>query len=151
MLLRIKEHHPTDIFLAAIPKHAGLILKQAAQLALRRSFTTSLLKALKSWVPAALMPKACFILTLMTPRARTRAPRISIRLYVKLFGSEPDMGAADSYDGVFLLSDCFEKAGLDVEAVQTCLHAVRDYHGASGVFDIDQNGDAIKTSVYQDD
>ncbi len=143
-LLRIKEQHPTDIFMIATPKHAGLIMKQATDLGITAQFYNIAIEGPE--IAATAGEAAEGLLYPYSYDSQSSDPRASrfYQEYVKRFASEPDLGAANSYDAAFLLSDCIEHVSPEVKKVQLCLHAVRNYHGVSGVFDINEHGDAIK-------
>jgi branched-chain amino acid transport system substrate-binding protein len=64
--------------------------------------------------------------------------------YQKRFGRMPDPSAANSYDAASLPAGCLEEAGDRPAEVKACLYRVRDCRGASGVFSINADGDAIK-------
>lgn len=51
---------------------------------------------------------------------------------------------AEAYDGVRLLADVLNRCGTNPEESRVCLEHVRNYRGVSGVFSMDENGDAIR-------
>ncbi len=56
-----------------------------------------------------------------------------------------DETSALGYDSVMLLADAIKRAGkLDKKAVRDALAATSDFHGVSGSFGFDKNGDSIK-------
>ena len=69
--------------------------------------------------------------------------------YTARFAREPDTVAANVYDAAFLIADCAEKVGDKVEEVKQCLYETDGFNGASGVFSIDANGDAVKTIFFK--
>ncbi len=58
------------------------------------------------------------------------------------YGSEPGIFAANAYDAVMVLAAVIEEHGFAVTAIRTALPTVRSFDGASGVFDIDSQGDS---------
>ena len=69
--------------------------------------------------------------------------------YTTRFASEPDTVAANVYDAAFLIAGCVERVGDEVEKVKQCLYEMNDFNGASGVFSIDENGDAVKAIFFK--
>ncbi len=56
-----------------------------------------------------------------------------------------DETSALGYDSVMLLADAIRRAGKpDQKAIRDALAATTDFHGVSGTFGFDQNGDAVK-------
>ncbi|TSC57067.1 MAG: branched-chain amino acid transport system substrate-binding protein [Parcubacteria group bacterium Greene0416_79] len=69
--------------------------------------------------------------------------------YAARFNDEPDTVAANVYDAAFLIADCIEKVGNEVEDVKQCLYETDNFNGASGIFSIDENGDAVKGIFFK--
>lgn len=65
------------------------------------------------------------------------------------FGVPPDAGSALGYDCVQLLAAAMKKAGTAVpEDVAHALHALKDWHGVTGTFSFDDEGDAAKPVLF---
>lgn len=143
-LLKFKAKNTRHVFLIATPKHAGVILRQAAEIGLRSQFYNI---AVESPETAALGGRAAegflYAYSYDNGSADSSVRRFA-ELYEKRFGEEPDTTAANSYDAAYILADCLEKSGADTNAVRRCFYQVKEYHGASGKFSIDENGDAVK-------
>lgn len=58
------------------------------------------------------------------------------------YGEDPGIFAANAYDAVLVLAAVIKEQGFDVKAVQAGLRNVRNFEGASGTFDIDDQGDS---------
>ncbi|MCC6290522.1 ABC transporter substrate-binding protein [Candidatus Nomurabacteria bacterium] len=143
-LTKIKAQNPSDVFLIASPKMVGLILKQAHELGIRAQFYNigvegpDIVNVAGSLAEGLLYPYS------YDSHGGEESVRSFYNRYVARFMGEPDTLAANSYDAVYLLSDCLEKNGNDVEEVKKCLYNTSNFAGASGVFSIDDNGDAVK-------
>ncbi len=60
------------------------------------------------------------------------------------YGLPPDAGSAIGYDAVGLLADAMRRAGSSApEAVARSLHASAGWHGVTGTFAFDANGDLV--------
>ncbi len=68
--------------------------------------------------------------------------------YLKLYGSVPDMTAAQGYDAVKLLAFAIEKAGSTVpEEIANALRAVDGWQGVTGPHWFAENGDVINKPI----
>ena len=148
-LTRIKGQNPADVFMLGTPINEGMILKEAAEIGLKVQFFgfgtegAEMLKIAGHHADGLLY---AYSYDCESPEPRVRE---FYERFVRLQGMPPDAGAVNAYDAAILFSDCFEKAGDNVEAVKNCLYQVKDYQGASGTFSIDANGDAIKQLIIK--
>ena len=143
-LTKIKAANPTDIFLIASPKLVGLILKQANDLGLKAQFYNIGVEGPDIVLIAGPLAEGLLYPYSYDNHGREQEVKIFYEKYQQKFGGEPDTLAANSYDVAYLLSECLEENGDDVEKVKICLYNTKDFKGASGMFSIDQNGDAVK-------
>lgn len=148
-LLKIKAQKPTDLFLIATPKIAGMILKQANELGLKVQFYNIGVEGPELLTGAGVLAEGLFYPYSYDPTVAS--PRVAdfYSSYKTRFGTEPDAVAANVFDSVMLLSDCFEKVGTETNAVKQCLYQTKDFDGVGGRFSIDANGDAIKTIIIK--
>ena len=72
------------------------------------------------------------------PRPAAQAFR---KTYVSMFKKEPDLHSGATYDGIYILKDAIEKAGMDRAKVRDYLHALKRFQKATGIFYFDKNGD----------
>lgn len=70
-----------------------------------------------------------------------------IKKYVEMYGAEPEGYAAEGYDAGKLLAQAIKEVGTDPEAIRDYLYQVQNYNGASGIINIDENGDAIGKDI----
>jgi branched-chain amino acid transport system substrate-binding protein len=62
--------------------------------------------------------------------------------YQEAYKSVPDMYSAWTYDAVSVLAQAIKKANsTKPDDIRKALHEIRDFHGAEGVYNYDQNGD----------
>ncbi len=148
-LSKLKERKPTDIFLIAIPKHAGLILKQAAELGMQAQFYNIGVEGPDIVSIAGTEAEGLLYPYSYDSQSDEEEVRSFYRKYLERYGKSPDTVAANAYDIAYLLSDCFEKNGDDVEKTKRCLYGTKDYRGAGGKFTFDENGDAIKQFIVK--
>lgn len=72
------------------------------------------------------------------PRPAAQALR---KAYVTMFKKEPDLHSGAMYDGVYILREAIEKAGLDRTKVRDFIHNLKRFQKATGIFYFDKNGD----------
>ncbi len=148
-LLKLKAQKPTSIFTIAGNKQIGLILKQARELGIDAQFYNlgtegpEIVKNAGKYAEGLLYPYS------YDNHDESPAVKRFYSKYVERFSTEPDTVAANAYDAAYLLSGCVEAEGDDVDAVKQCLYETKGFKGASGTFDIDENGDAIKQIFFK--
>lgn len=143
-LLRLKGVAPTDIFLIATPLIAGNILRQASELGVQVQWYNLGLEGPELSQIAGKAAEGLLYPYSYDSGSDEPGARAFFGAYMERYGSEPETLAANSYDAVKLLSNCVARVGSEVTKVNACLHAIQDYHGASGSFSISAKGDAEK-------
>jgi branched-chain amino acid transport system substrate-binding protein len=63
------------------------------------------------------------------------------KAYVAMFKKEPDLHSGATYDGVYILKEAIEKAGMDRAKVRDYIHNLKRFQKATGIFYFDKNGD----------
>src|SRR5690606_20504767 len=64
--------------------------------------------------------------------------------YEAVYGSKPDMFAANGYDSARIIIEAIEAVGTDRKAVRDWIASVKDFPGVTGVTTFAENGDAVK-------
>lgn len=65
--------------------------------------------------------------------------------FSKKTGRAPDYTSAWAYDAVLLLAEAIKKAGsTDPAKIREALLAIKDFKGAEGVYNFDENGDGLR-------
>lgn len=140
-LIKIKAQNPTDIFLAATPMQAGLLLKQANELGLHAQFYNLGVQSPELVKIAGPAAEGLFYPYSYDGQAPDKHINEFYKRYSDKYGMEPDVVAANSYDTVMLLSSCLEKGEPTLQSVKQCLYDTKNYPGVGGTFSIDKNGD----------
>lgn len=144
LLIKLKSENPTDIFILAVPKQTGIILKQAGELGIKAKFWGIGSEGTEiTQIGGAMAEGYTYPYSYDSTMTGERVKKFYDK-YIEKFGKQPDALAANAYDATYLLSDCVEKVGDDPEKVKQCLYATKDFEGAGGKFSIDSKGDAIK-------
>lgn len=143
-LTKIKSQNPTDIFVIAAPRHTGMILNQADELGIDAQFYSIGVEGPDLFrIAGELANGLIYPYSYDNENAETKVKMFKEK-YLQEYGIEPDAVAANSFDSVMLLSKCFEDVGVDVDDVKNCLLGIKDYSGASGNLNFDENGDAVR-------
>lgn len=144
LLIKLKSENPTDIFILAVPKQTGIILKQAGELGIKVKFWGIGSEGSEiTQIGGSMAEGYTYPYSYDHTMAGERVKKFYDK-YIEKFGKQPDALAANAYDATYLLSDCIEKVGDNSEKVKQCLYSVKDFEGAGGKFSIDSKGDAIK-------
>jgi branched-chain amino acid transport system substrate-binding protein len=150
-LIKIKSKNPTDIFIIAQPAQVGLILKQANDLDMYKNVQYYSLGTEGSeivTVGGKLVDGLIYTFSYDAFGSEKQVVDFHQK-FLKIYNREPDGTAANAYDALYLLSDCFEKVGNEVDNVKSCLYETKNRVGASGIFSIDENGDAQKNLIIK--
>ena len=67
--------------------------------------------------------------------------------YQKEFNFQPDVYGVAYYDGMFILKQAIEKAGLEPQAIRDAIAATKDYKGIGATFSFDQRGEGVHQVV----
>ncbi len=71
-----------------------------------------------------------------------------VKKYRERFGQVPDALGTLAYDGTRLLLAAIRKAGSDdPQKIRDALASIKGFHGVTGSFTLDRNGDAVKSAA----
>lgn len=143
-LTKIKTQNPSDVFLFATPSQIPLILVQAKQLGLHSQYYNIGVEGPEILTTSNVLAEGLLYPYSFDAGSDASETKSFVEAYRAKYKESPDAVAANCYDALSLLSGCFSEIGLKAESVKNCLYGIRDYHGASGSFSIDQNGDATR-------
>ncbi len=153
LLLQIlKQKESVDaVYAPGISTQIGLILKQAAEIGLNIQ-----------WLSSAGIedPKLFELAGNCAEGVVFSAPQFSldstgqktkefIENYRKKYSEEPSVYAANAYDSVYLLSECWKGDVMTGQALVRALYQIKDYSGASGYITFDAYGEVQKPSVIK--
>jgi ABC-type branched-subunit amino acid transport system substrate-binding protein len=140
-LERIKKTNPDAILIWGNAKESGLILKQIRNLGLNQNVYGSDRMVNPEFLAiAGTLAEGIITTCQYNPEADIPSLKTFKANYIKRFGREPDVFAAHAYDGMNILTEAIEKAGLNrvlIRDLLTDLKTFQNYHGVTGsiVFD----------------
>lgn len=152
-LTKIKAQNPDMIYIPAYYQEVGLIIKQARELGL-----TVPIAGGDGWDSNKLPEIAgkdalnhTYFSSLYSAddvSADSKANKVFVDEYKKLYGQKPDVFAALGYDSVNLLIKAIENAkSTDGEKIKASLEATSDFNGVSGSVKFDEYHNPVKDAV----
>lgn len=149
-LLKIKNGKSGYVLLIGTRKSNGLILNQAGEIKLNTKFFASSATEDRVLIQTAGVKAEGLIYPYPFDNNSTSTKQVSYQdKYYNQYKEKSEMISANSYDALRILSDCFEKVGIDVEKVKNCLYDIKNYSGASGILTFDKNGDVSKPFIIK--
>lgn len=154
LLTNIKAENPDAIFAPGNFTESSLIIKQARQLGITAPFiggdtweTPEFIEIGKDAVEGA-----TFSTFFATEKPITKESEKFLQEYKKEYGGkEPAAVAALAYDAYILILDAINRAGsADPVKVRDELAKSKDFQGAAGVINFDENRNAIKSAVIKE-
>lgn len=140
-LTKIKSNKPDFIFVAVYPKEAGRVAVQAKELGIKIPIIGTD-PFHDSQVIEIAGNAADGIRFLDVADVKNDGFNTFAEKYQELYGSEANIVAAESYDGLKILALAAENAGsLESDAIKNALYNIQGYNGASGTISFDSRGD----------
>jgi len=138
-LARIKEKNPEAIFLLSYPKDMGIILKQAKEEGAAAKFF-----APDTFVDPGVIgsPKKITEGIVYIMPEEDLADDF-VKKFKKKYNKIPNVFNALNYDALNLLAQAIARGGNNGPAIKAELLKIKDYQGASGSINFDENGNAI--------
>ena len=149
-LLSLKNKGAEAIVVFTYVAEPPIIFRQRRQLNLGipliGSSATCLPAATNVMTPQDMEGTYCFTDSLLVgnpdPKVHAWAER-----YQKDFNFPPDVYGVAYYDGMFILKQAIEKAGLEPQAIRDAIAATKDYKGIGATFSFDQRGEGVHQVV----
>jgi branched-chain amino acid transport system substrate-binding protein len=151
-LTNIKSKNPDVIFAPGNFTESALLIKQARQLGITVPFiggdtweTPSFLQ-----IGGSAVEGATFSTFFATEKPITPESAVFLKAYRAQYKEDPSAVTALSYDAYILILDAIKRAGVaNSVKIQQQLVATKDFQGAAGVINFDQNRNAIKNAVIK--
>lgn len=146
-ITKVKASNPEAIFdLAATGPSTGLLIKQAKDLGVDVKWFGSY-----GSENGALVKEYGLVIEGLTypypynGQSDDAAVKTFVAAYSQKYDQTPDFVVANSYDALQVVASAIKQVGADdVSKIKSALLGIRDFHGASGVLSLDQNGDVKK-------
>jgi len=144
-ILKLKEAGSKVVYLPAVPRTLGLIIKQSHELGYDPIFVSNY------------GSEGADLLNIAGTLANERVFLTSFRLdsrfikrYKSRFGKEPGIAASLGYDSLSVIAEAIHsKNSTDPFIIRDGLHSLAGYIGATGKISFDRNGDPIRQIVIR--
>ena len=142
-LLKIKSKNPEAVFLLAVAKNAGIILKQAKELGIKTQFFG--IQSLQSKDLILIAGEAANGIVYsysFDPQTEDLITKTFVEKYKTKYKEEPTSYVAEGYDALDLIVKVFNECKeINTNCMKTKLLGVKDYPGILGSLTFDKNGD----------
>lgn len=151
-LTKIMKKKPEAIYLISYYKDAGLALKQAKQLKIKTQFLgTTAIEEPKLFEIAGDATEGLIyaISSGYVANSQDEVVKAFNAKFKEKYGKDPTFVQAQCYDAVNIIASVIGKGDMTGEAIQKGLESVKDYHGVTGTFGFDANGDVVKPTMIK--
>jgi branched-chain amino acid transport system substrate-binding protein len=150
-LERIKKTNPDAILMCGNAKESALILQQIRAMGMKQPVYGSDRMVNSEFLKIA-GPQAEGIVTTCQYNPDSDNPKLKSfqSSYRKRFGQEPDVFAAHAYDGMNIIIDVINKAGLNrvlIRDLMVDLKTLKNYQGVTGPIELDQSWNNVR-NIY---
>jgi len=151
-LTEVKKYSPDVIFAPGNFTESALLVKQARELGIKTPFlggdtweTPEFIDVGKEAVEGIV-----FSTFFATEVPITDTSKIFLDAYRKKYNKEPAAVTALGFDGYLVARDAIQRAGtLDTTKIRDAINETKDFPGAAGVINFDENRDATKDAVIK--
>jgi len=137
---KLIESKPDAIISWGLQTETSLLVRQLTQMGYKGKFFYSSLDDIFIGVAKEFSENVYGISNYVYTDARPAAQAFR-KAYVAMFKKEPDLHSGALYDGVYILKEAIEKAGMDRAKVRDYIHNLKRFQKATGIFYFDKNGD----------
>lgn len=149
-LTYVASKHPDAIFAPGYYGDVALLIKQARGLGIKTQFLGG-----DAWeAPEFLqiggkdVEGAIFSTHYSADAPGTAESAKFVQAYRQKYNKEPNAFAALGYDAYMFALDAVKRAGkVDSVAIRDAMASTKGFQGATGIINIDENGDAVKSAV----
>lgn len=143
-LTKIAADDPDFIYMLAFPVESGLIIRQAREIGIKSRFVGADGSKDDSIIKDAKGQAEGFIVTLPAIPDSPELKAFSDS-YRTRFGREPPTYAPETYDAVKIIMNACASTDCRGESIKEFLYKMGPYHGASGTFEFDSDGEVHKS------
>ena len=151
-LTKIMKNKPEAVYLISYYKDAGLALKQAKQLKVKTQFlgTTAVEEPKLFEIAGDAADGLIYAISSgYDAKSQDEVVKAFNAKYKEKYGKDPTFVQAQCYDAVNIIASVIDKGNTTSEVIQKGLESVKDYHGVTGIFGFDANGDVVKPTMIK--
>ena len=150
-LAKLKQLDQAAVYAPGISTVIGLILKQSQEIGFQTQWLSSagiedpkLFEMAGDAAEGLIFATSFFSLDSSNQKTKHFA-----RAYSDRFGSQPSVYAANAYDTIYILAQCFNTGAIRGQALVDCLYGIKDFDGASGIISFDNFGEVYKPTAIK--
>lgn len=150
ILTKIKYSESEAVFLMMPPKHIAMALKQMRDLNITNKEIFMLGVEGKDILDVGDAANGVYYPYSYDGLSQDQSVKSFTDIYTQKYNEYPETLAVNSFDSVMLLYKCYkDNPNSNTQRIKDCLYGIKNYHGASGVFSIDEKGDAVKRIIIK--
>jgi branched-chain amino acid transport system substrate-binding protein len=144
-LSRIRTSEAEWIYLISYPKDSAIILRQMTELGLKTRIlaTSSFEDPLILAAPGQTTEGSIFT-SPVPPASENQVVADFQSAYKEKFGKEPGLVADYGFDSLLVLAEAIKAGDASREGIARGIDALKSLQGASGLIELDENGDVLK-------
>lgn len=129
------------LYIIGYDKPFAIAVKQAREVGFRKPILTSIGMSIPEWIKLAGQSAEGVYLTATRFDPNLPDPQVQrfVRRYRKLFGKDPNMMSAFTYDTLKMIAEAIRQHGYSAEGVRKGLQQLRNYQGVIGKINFDQH------------
>ena len=143
-LTKIQAADPDVLVIASLYQEGSLIVKKAREMGLNQPVIGNNGFNSPAYVQqAGAAADGTLVATPWNPERQSEKAQAFRKAFVAKYGHEPDQFAAQAYDGVYVMHQAVEESGAvtDRKKFRDALAALKNFEGATGKFEFDENRD----------
>ena len=142
-LTKIMQLHPDAIYVPAIPKAMGLILRQSKELGMKAVFLANYGIEGEDLIKTAGEIADGIYYTSMPINMKFASN------FEHKYGRKPTIGAPLGYDTLYIVAQAIKSHGYTSQGIKTGLYAINKFSGATGLITMNEKGDAEKEIIIK--
>ncbi|MCD6419302.1 MAG: ABC transporter substrate-binding protein [Synergistetes bacterium] len=151
-LTAIKRKHPDVIYIPNYYTEDALVLKQARELGIKAHFISGDgAQADALWkVGGKAVVGLAFTTHFAEKAVTTKLGKQFVKEYYKVYEKSPPALAALGFDAYMIIRDAIARAkSANPEKIRSALSATKGFKGVTGIINIDEHGNAVKSAVME--
>lgn len=146
LIQRLKNKNIKAVYLTALSKEMGLILKQAKEIGYFPQWFTNLTVNSDDCkkIAGSARNGVVFSKPYIDLENISLASKKFVEAYKKINGREPDETVCHAYDAMNIIAYAIKNKGTNTDSLITCINGIKNYAGLSGVTSFDGHGGVLK-------
>lgn len=150
-LAKLKQLDQAAVYAPGISTVIGLILKQSQEIGFKTQWLSSAgIEDPKLFEMAGGAAEGLiFATSFFSLDSNNQKTKHFVGAYQDKYGSQPSVYAANAYDTIYILAECFNNGAIKGQSLVDCLYGIMDFSGASGTITFDNYGEVYKPTTIK--